>query len=40
MIHPHTVNKPNNFCLNTKDIEGAQANSFFTRMHFIDVFII
>ncbi len=36
-IHPLSVNRPNNFCLGIKDIDGSQANSFYSRSHFIDV---
>jgi hypothetical protein len=36
-IHPSAINKPNNFCLGIKDIEGTQANSFFAKSHFVDV---
>lgn len=34
--HPQSVNKPNNLSLGIKDIEGTQANSFFSRSHFVD----
>jgi len=36
-IHPLSVSKDNNLCLGIKDIDGSQANSFFSRYHFIDV---
>lgn len=36
-LHPETVNRPNNLCLNTKDIEGSQSNSCFAKAHFLDV---
>ena len=35
-MHPMNVNKPNQ-SLNTKDIEGSQVNSFYSRSHFLDV---
>lgn len=35
-MHPATVNKPS-MSLNTRDIEGTQANSFYARSHFVDV---
>ena len=35
--HPQVVNRPNNLSLGIKDIDGTQANSFFSRSHFVDV---
>ena len=37
-IHPISVNRDNTLNLNVRDIEGTQANSFFARSHFVDVF--
>jgi len=39
-LHPSQVNRPNNYCLDVKDIDGTQSNSCFVKAHFIDVKII
>lgn len=39
-MHPQAVNRPNNLSLNVKDIDGTQANSFYSRSHFVDVLLI
>ena len=36
-MHPTSVNRPNNLCLDLNDIDGTKSNSCFSKAHFLDV---
>lgn len=36
-MHPVSVNRPNNLCLDLNDIDGTKSNSCFSKAHFLEV---